>query len=354
MTCVSGRAWNNFHRQAYNVRDVKRKTGVGLGDLVKNRLHKKDRENQRRISRYSRMEGRVSAVSLQSLPVKRKANTGHKNRIWIGVLLIFVIVILFRAVSWLNEYSLLNAVQTIENKGLDYDYFREMLLPEGIYRGVSENYQKGTEKQGEDCTEYAAIFTLLKQNSLLKGDKISSGKLAFLKEKLKDNSAVSELKSYYEDILADLQVFPLEQEEKDSFTFGDTWSELRNYGGNRRHEGTDIFPEENIRGKYKVISATDGVVERLGWLNLGGYRVGIRSPHGGYFYYAHLDSYKEGLEVGDRIKAGDLLGYMGDSGYGAEGTKGMFPVHLHFGAYADTKLGELSVNPYGILLYLAP
>ena len=49
------------------------------------------------------------------------------------------------------------------------------------------------------------------------------------------------------------------------------------------------------------------------------------------------------------MKAGELLGYMGDSGYGKEGTVGKFPVHLHFGIYFMMGDKEISVNPYPIL-----
>ena len=85
---------------------------------------------------------------------------------------------------------------------------------------------------------------------------------------------------------------------------------------------------------------------------LGGYRVGIRSPKGVYFYYAHLDSYAE-IEEGDPVKAGDLLGFMGDTGYSKkEGTMGMFPVHLHVGIYLIHDGEEISVNPYQPLKYL--
>ena len=73
--------------------------------------------------------------------------------------------------------------------------------------------------------------------------------------------------------------------------------------------------ENNVSGYYPVISVTDGVVENMGWLEKGGYRVGIRSNSSGYFYYAHLSSYA-GIKKGDKIKAGTLLGYMGDTGYG--------------------------------------
>ena len=84
--------------------------------------------------------------------------------------------------------------------------------------------------------------------------------------------------------------------------------------------------------------------------SLGGYRIGIRSDSGGYFYYAHLSSYEEDFTPGDRVQAGEILGFMGNTGYGQEGTSGMFPVHLHLGIYITTPEGqEISVNPYHIL-----
>ena len=103
---------------------------------------------------------------------------------------------------------------------------------------------------------------------------------------------------------------------------------------------------------------TDGVVEQAGWLKKGGWRIGIRAPAGAYLYYAHLDSYGKTLDgrewrPGDTVHAGELLGYMGDSGYGKPGTTGQFPVHLHLGIYIRTEHhDELSVNPYWILRYL--
>ena len=103
-------------------------------------------------------------------------------------------------------------------------------------------------------------------------------------------------------------------------------------------------------GFYPVISMTEGVVEKIGWLPLGGYRIGIRATHGGYFYYAHLASYERNFQPGETVSSGDILGYMGDTGYGKEGTTGRFPVHLHLGIYITTLEGrELSVNPYHVL-----
>lgn len=156
-------------------------------------------------------------------------------------------------------------------------------------------------------------------------------------------------------IYDDLEYFPVVKSKSGKYwiNFEDSFGEGRNYNGKYAHEGCDIMAVNNVSGFYPVISVTDGSVENLGWLEKGGYRVGIRSNNGGYFYYAHLSSYSN-IKKGDKISAGTLLGYMGDTGYGKkEGTTGKFDVHLHFGIYIKTEnFEELSVDPYNILRYL--
>ncbi len=153
----------------------------------------------------------------------------------------------------------------------------------------------------------------------------------------------------------DLLYFPVAESSGNSrltVSFEDSWMFERSYGGERGHEGTDIMPSVNEPGIFPIVSMTDGTVENKGWLELGGYRLGIRSPHGAYFYYAHLDSYAD-IEEGDTVSAGDVLGFMGDTGYGTEeGTSGKFPVHLHVGIYLYENGQEISVNPYPALTYL--
>lgn len=153
----------------------------------------------------------------------------------------------------------------------------------------------------------------------------------------------------------DLKYFPVAESSDNSrlsVSFEDSWMFDRSYGGERGHEGTDIMPSVNEPGRFPVVSMTDGIVESKGWLELGGYRLGIRAPHGAYFYYAHLDSYAD-IEEGDTINAGDLLGFMGDTGYGTEeGTRGKFPVHLHVGIYLYQNEQEISINPYPALSYV--
>ena len=161
----------------------------------------------------------------------------------------------------------------------------------------------------------------------------------------------------YENVWKDLVYFPIpesSEDEKAEVSFENSWMFERTYGGSYGHEGTDLMPSVDRSGYYPVLSMTDGVVENIGWLEKGGWRIGIRSVHDVYFYYAHLSSYAEDFQKGDVISAGQLLGYMGDTGYGKEeGTSGQFPVHLHVGIYVRTEeIPELAVNPYWFLRYL--
>jgi len=163
-----------------------------------------------------------------------------------------------------------------------------------------------------------------------------------------------ELYSYYKAIFSDIKYFPIPNMGKDADTvsYEDSWFAPRTYGGNRKHEGTDIMAGNNIRGYFPIVSITDGVVEKMGWLEKGGNRIGIRAKNGAYFYYAHLHTYAPDLKEGDYVVAGQLLGFMGDSGYGKEGTIGKFDVHLHLGIYVPSGNTEMSVNPYWVLKIL--
>ena len=149
----------------------------------------------------------------------------------------------------------------------------------------------------------------------------------------------------------DIEYFPIPlntASDKYCVTYENTWLSERSYGGKRGHEGCDLISSVDVPGIIPIVSATDGKITSKGWLEQGGYRLGITSPSGGYFYYAHLDSYAD-LEVGDFVEAGEIIGYMGNSGYGAEGTKGMFVTHLHFGIYIYPDGKEISINPYWVL-----
>lgn len=165
---------------------------------------------------------------------------------------------------------------------------------------------------------------------------------------------LKEYQNWYERIYEEAEYFPVvlsSSQKKYTISYENSWMFERTYGGQRGHEGTDIMAEVNERGIYPILSMTDGVVEKIGWLPKGGYRIGIRSAGDVYYYYAHLERYAKDFKEGETVHAGDLLGFMGDSGYSeVEGTVGQFPVHLHFGIYIRTdEVEELSLNPYWLL-----
>lgn len=175
-----------------------------------------------------------------------------------------------------------------------------------------------------------------------------------LEDEWKKNDNYEKYITATEVIWNDVKYYPIPNFTTDSnltVSYVNTWMAERTYGGERGHEGTDIMANKNERGLYPVVSMTDGIVTKMGWLEKGGYRIGIESPSGAYFYYAHLDSYAN-LEEGDEVSAGDILGFMGDSGYGPEGTVGQFAVHLHLGIYIYPEGEEMSVNPYWVLRYI--
>lgn len=174
----------------------------------------------------------------------------------------------------------------------------------------------------------------------------------FSEEMRKDKELFSEqCKKYIENVEKEASYYPIPESTVDKSlktSYINSWMTERTYDGKRGHEGTDIMASRNERGVYPVLSISDGTVTNYGWLDKGGYRIGITSDSGTYYYYAHLDSYAN-IKEGDKVCAGELIGYMGDSGYGPEGTKGKFDVHLHFGIYFYIEGEEISVNPYYLL-----
>lgn len=112
----------------------------------------------------------------------------------------------------------------------------------------------------------------------------------------------------------------------------DTWGGARD--GGRKHEGTDIFAERGT----SVVSATDGIVLRIGEYGIGGRHAWVLGPGGERHYYAHLDDWAPGLHAWQRLRTGEALGTVGDTG-NARTT----PPHLHYGIY--TSAGAVNPHP---------
>ena len=112
----------------------------------------------------------------------------------------------------------------------------------------------------------------------------------------------------------------------------DDFGTPRTYGYKRLHLGNDLMGSIGT----PIIAVEGGVVQALGWNQYGGWRVGIRSHDGlRYYYYAHLRKdhpYVKDLKQGDEVHAGDVIGYLGMTGYSRkENVNNIKKPHLHFG-----------------------
>lgn len=112
----------------------------------------------------------------------------------------------------------------------------------------------------------------------------------------------------------------------------DDFGVSRSYGYKRRHLGHDMMGQVGT----PIIAVESGYVEAIGWNQYGGWRIGIRSfDKKRYYYYAHLRQnipYAEGLEEGSIVQAGDVIGYLGRTGYSSsENVNNIDTYHLHFG-----------------------
>ena len=107
------------------------------------------------------------------------------------------------------------------------------------------------------------------------------------------------------------------------------------------HEGIDLFAPAGT----PLLAAERGVIIRISTGRLGGLTFWLKGESGAHWYYAHLQSYAEGLAVGDVVEAGQVLGYVGNTG-NAVGT----PPHLHLELHPD---GAAPVNPYPLLKVLS-
>jgi murein DD-endopeptidase MepM/ murein hydrolase activator NlpD len=95
------------------------------------------------------------------------------------------------------------------------------------------------------------------------------------------------------------------------------------------HHGEDIFAPLGA----PLLAVADGTVFSVGWNDRGGYRFWLRDRQGNQFYYAHLSAFSPLAVNGNEVKAGAVIGFMGNTG-DAQGT----PYHVHF-----------EIHPVGLL-----
>lgn len=141
----------------------------------------------------------------------------------------------------------------------------------------------------------------------------------------------------------------------------DDFGDSRSFGFRRRHLGNDLLGSIGT----PIVAVESGVVESLGWNRYGGWRIGIRSfDSKRYYYYAHLRKghpYAKDLHQGQVVRAGDVIGYLGMTGYSnKENVNGMNKPHLHFGMQIifdeSQKEGnnEIWIDVYNIVNLLSP
>ena len=140
----------------------------------------------------------------------------------------------------------------------------------------------------------------------------------------------------------------------------DDFGVSRSYGYERKHLGHDMMGQTGT----PIVSVESGYVEALGWNQYGGWRIGVRSfDKKRYYYYAHLRQgfpYQPELKEGSVVLAGDVIGYMGHTGYStAEDVNNIDKTHLHFGMqliFDESQKegdGEIWIDSYQIVRFLS-
>jgi murein DD-endopeptidase MepM/ murein hydrolase activator NlpD len=127
-------------------------------------------------------------------------------------------------------------------------------------------------------------------------------------------------------------------------SFVDTFGAPRGDISSGWHHGDDIFAPLGA----PILAVASGTVFSVGWNSVGGNRLWLRDGQGNLFYYAHLSAFTPLAVNGNRVNAGGVLGFVGNTG-DAQGT----PFHLHFEIHPVSLLGQGydgAVNPTTYLL----
>lgn len=116
-------------------------------------------------------------------------------------------------------------------------------------------------------------------------------------------------------------------------------------GSTRRHHAIDILAPRNT----PVTAVEDGVIARLFFSKAGGITIYQFDPTERYcYYYAHLERFADGLREGERVRKGQVIGYVGTSGNASRSTP-----HLHFAVFrltAEKRWWEgTPIDPYDVL-----
>lgn len=254
----------------------------------------------------------------------------------------------------------------IDSEKKDTRLEKELYIP-------SEYLKKAYIKANKEDISFPKLLTYSANEANFTADGYTDKALRSAVKETKENEEMTKpekaLYDIYSKVFDDLKVGPIPEkkeiyswnekkkkwEKKESveysYTSEDDFGAARSYGGDRSHEGNDLIADMGT----PIVSMTDGEITRLGWNEYGGQRIGITTSKGTYFYYAHMDRYADGMVKGKRVKSGDVIGYIGDTGYGPPGTRGKLIPHLH--VQIGFKMGRFSkgytwFNPYDIVKFL--
>jgi len=230
---------------------------------------------------------------------------------------------------------------------------QDMIVLENIKKMEAEVKTRGEELERKKAEERAQVAylrgkqvqiqaELLKEKALLAAaqkevsqleeqEKQERERLEKERRRLAQLRSASLTKSSVSPVRVDGFVFPV----AGPHAYSDSWGDYRS--GGRRHQGNDIFA---LKGT-PAVAVVNGVIQSLETQVLGGLVLRLKGDNGDIYSYAHLNGYAPGISVGTRVRAGQTIAYVGNTGNASGG-----PDHLHFEIRPG---GGAPVNPYPIL-----
>ena len=160
---------------------------------------------------------------------------------------------------------------------------------------------------------------------------VAQSQVQGLRERLRTAQVTAQILAAGSDIVITGFVFPV----ADPHTFASTFGAPRS--GGRSHEGNDIFAPMGT----PLLASESGVIANVGVGTLGGTKLWVYGESGTQYYYAHLIAYADGIVEGSRVEAGDVVGYVGNTGNAIT-----TPPHLHYEIHPN---GAGPIDPYPLL-----
>lgn len=272
------------------------------------------------------------------------------------------IVLMISAIFLVNKNK--STLLAMKNIKADYIKWVDFNIPyEALEKALDVDIQR--HKEGKDLswvdilaylgTKYGGNWKLYKNKDIIELlEKIDKNQT--IEELMKDNSYYPYYKQAYGAVLDGFvgeykKEVPDKQQEGEKkieekyglqvylpiaegfgFSHYKDFMNARNYGYNRKHLGHDMMGTVGT----PIVAIEGGKIENIGWNQYGGWRISIRSfDKKRSYYYAHLRKdkpYQSGLKPGDVVKPGQVIGYLGMTGYSTkENTNNMKAPHLHVG-----------------------